>query len=605
MTTSTARSLRREEMDSRFQWRPEHIFPDVESWEQAFLRLESSVETLAECRGTLGESPSSLLRVLRLHDEVSEASYRVWWYPSLLHDQDTRDNEMAGRRQRVSGLFARAQTASSWLAPEIVAVGAETLAMWLDENEDLGLYRFALEDILRQSEHILDESQEKLLSFAAPVGDAVRESYGMLANADIRFPEIELSDGEKVQLTYQRYYTLLSTRREQADRRAAFEGLYDAFAASGNTFASLYNTICQNDWFAAQARGFDDTLQASLFDKAIPTQVYDTLLQTTFEHPEPLRRYFRLRKRRLGLESIQLYDGTVPLVELDLRYPYEEAMRLVADSVSPLGSDYQARVREGLDGGWVDVYESDGKRSGAYSAPVYGVHPYMLMNYNDTLGDLFTLAHEMGHSMHTVLSHESQPFVYAHYTIFVAEVGSTLNEALLLEDLLARSEDAQERALLLQHEIDSIAATFYTQVIYARFEREAHRLCETGQPITAQTLDQLYMQLLVEMYGDSVDFDERYGRSWSRIPHFFRSPYYVYQYATCFASAARLMEGMREDRESTVERYLTLLRSGGSAHPMDQLRAAGVDLSEPVTIRAVIERMDSLVSRLETELESI
>jgi oligoendopeptidase F len=308
----------------------------------------------------------------------------------------------------------------------------------------------------------------------------------------------------------------------------------------------------------------------------------------------------------LKLPSYQVYDFSIPLVSFDKKYHYEDVLDWIVESVGTLGSDYQQRLRTGFDGGWIDVYENEGKRSGAYSAPVYGTHPYMLLNYTDTLDDVFTTAHEMGHSMHTILSHETQPFIYSNYTIFVAEVPSTLSEALLLEFMLARSTDPIERIVLLQHAIDNITGTFYTQVLFADYELRAHRLAEQDQPITAEILTETYTQLLKDYYGDAVDLNPLTGLTWARIPHFFNSPYYVYQYATCFASAARIAQEIMNGGAGAAaarERYLTLLRSGGNDYPMEQLRKAGVDLSQPDTVRAVVDQLDGLVGRLERELE--
>ena len=311
----------------------------------------------------------------------------------------------------------------------------------------------------------------------------------------------------------------------------------------------------------------------------------------------------------LGVPSYHVYDYSIPLVTFDRKYQYDQVLDWIVESVAPLGPEYQARMRQGFAGGWIDVYENDGKRSGAYSAPVYGTHPYMLLNYTDTLDDMFTLAHEMGHSMHTILSHESQPFVYSSYTIFVAEVPSTLSEALLLDYLLARSTDPAERVVLLQHAIDNIAGTFYTQVLFADYELRAHRLAESDQPITAEILTEIYRGLLADYYGDALDLNEQTGITWARIPHFFNSPYYVYQYATCFASAARLaqqiMNGPEASRHDARDRFLTLLRSGGSDYPMAQLKKAGVDLSQPDTVQAIVNQLDGLVTRLEQELAAM
>jgi oligoendopeptidase F len=307
--------------------------------------------------------------------------------------------------------------------------------------------------------------------------------------------------------------------------------------------------------------------------------------------------------------TYQVYDFSIPLVTFDKQYGYEDVLSWIVESVAPLGAQYQSRMKEGFAGGWIDVYENDGKRSGAYSAPVYGTHPYMLLNYTDTLDDVFTLAHEMGHSMHTILSHETQPFIYSDYTIFVAEVPSTLSEALLLEYMLAHSTDPTERIVLLQHAIDGIVGTFYTQVMFADFELQAHRLAERGRPVTAEVLGEIYMTLLKAYHGDAIDYDELSRVTWARIPHFFSTPYYVYQYATCFASSAQLMKqlttGSDADRAAAIDRYLTLLKSGGSDHPMTLLQRAGVDLSKPETVGAVVEQFDSLVTKLENAIASL
>jgi oligoendopeptidase F len=365
----------------------------------------------------------------------------------------------------------------------------------------------------------------------------------------------------------------------------------------------LYNGVLQRDWFHARARGYQTTLEAALHGNDIPASVVENLIQVTKAGVEPLRRYHRLRRRVLGLASYRLYDVFVPLVEHDARYPYDEVLDWITASVAPLGREYQEHVRQAFEGRWIDVFENAGKRSGAYSAPVYGSHPYMLLNYNETLDAVFTLAHEMGHSMHTLLAHRAQPFVYAGYTIFVAEVPSTLNEALFLDFMLERAGSREERAVLLQHAIDSIASTFYTQVLFADFELAAHVRVENDGPITAEVLNDLYKERFEAYYADSVDMEDLTPMTWARIPHFFNSPYYVYQYATCFASAARLAReignGSEASREEARARYLELLASGGSDHPMTLLKQAGVDLSEPSTIQAVIDQLDSLVSRLE------
>jgi oligoendopeptidase F len=442
------------------------------------------------------------------------------------------------------------------------------------------------------------------MSLSSRLSSSPNDAYWALSTADAKFPTITLSTGEQVTVSYGQYRALLATKREQSDREAAFRALHETYRTTLNTYASLYNGVCQRDWFQARARGYKSTLEAALHGDNIPTSVVENLIETTRAGVEPLRRYHRLRRKALGVSSYQVYDFSIPLVTFDKKYRYEDVLDWIVDSVASLGPEYQARMAEGFSGRWIDVYENEGKRSGAYSAPVYGTHPYMLLNYTDTLDDVFTLAHEMGHSMHTILSHEVQPFVYSSYTIFVAEVPSTLSEALLLEYMLKRSTDPDERIVLLQHAIDNITGTFFTQVMFADYELRAHRLAEQDQPITSEILTEIYTGLLKDYYGDAVDTNPLTGITWARIPHFFNSPYYVYQYATCFASAARLAHKIMAGNADQRDRYLTLLSSGGNDYPMEQLKKAGVDLSQPDTVRAVIEQLDDLVTRLERELAS-
>ncbi|MBE3034899.1 MAG: oligoendopeptidase F, partial [Actinobacteria bacterium] len=485
----------------------------------------------------------------------------------------------------------------------------DTVRGWMAHFAPLRLYRFAIENLYRQQDHVLDEAGERLMSLSNRLASAPNEAYWALSTADAKFPTITLSNGEPVTVSYGQYRAILATRREQADREAAFNALHETYQSSINTYATLYNGVCQRDWFQARAHGYSSTLEAALHGDNIPTSVVENLIETTRAGVEPLRRYHRLRRKTLGVPSYHVYDFSIPLIAFDKKYHYDEVLDWIVRAVAPLGPEYQARMREGFAGGWIDVYENEGKRSGAYSAPVYGTHPYMLLNYTDTLDDVFTLAHEMGHSMHTILSHEHQPFVYSGYTIFVAEVPSTLNEALLLEYMLAHSTDPAERVVLLQHAIDNITGTFFTQVMFADYELRVHRLAEQDQPITSEILTETYKALMHDYYGDAVDMDGMTGLTWARIPHFFNSPYYVYQYATCFASAARLsleiMHGSETDRAEARERYLDLLKAGGSDYPMALLKKAGVDLAQPDTVRAIIEQLDDLVTRLERELAAL
>jgi oligoendopeptidase F len=598
----------RHDIPDRFKWNLSHIYSDWSAWQAAYDELERKIGAYAALQGTIAEGADRLLAAMKLSDDIGQLTYKVWYFASLKYDEDQRDNQINARRQQVQILFAKANQACAWFNPELLHIPLPTVQQWLKESPALGIYRFAIEDLYRQQEHVLDEKGEHLLSLASRFSSAPNDAYSALSTADVKHPTVKLSTGE-VTLTYGQYRAILATNRNQSDRAVAFTEFHRLFEASVNTYASLYHGVLQRDLFHSQARGYRTTLDAALHGNNIPTAVVENLIETTKAGTEPLRRYQRLRKRVLGLDSYHNYDTAIPLVDFDRKYQYEDVLEWLPASVQALGQEYQRQMRKGLASEWIDVYENPGKRSGAYSAPVYGVHPYMLLNYNDTLDAVFTLAHEVGHSMHTLLSHAHQPFVYSAYTIFVAEVPSTLSEMLFLDYMLDRATDDREKIVLLQHAIDGIVGTFYTQVLFADYELQAHRLVEEGRPVTAEGLGEMYFNLLKIYYGDALDYDEQSRLTWARIPHFYSTPYYVYQYATCFASSAQLMQqlttGSEGDRAAAINRYLTLLKSGGSDHPMTLLLRAGVDLSQPETVRAVVDQLDALVTKLEQAIGSL
>ncbi len=591
-----------------YTWNLNHICQSWDEWEASYRELDGEIEAFKSRQGTLAKSAQALTDAFRAMDRMGVLSYRVWYYASLRYDEDQRNNDINARRQKVQILFAREHQSSSWFNPELLAIPLDTIHKWMETSQDLALYRFAIEALFHEQEHVLDEQGERLLSYASRSSSVSHDSYAALTTADMKPPTIGLAGGERITLSYGQYRAILETNRNPEDRATAYRAFHQVYADNRNTYAALYNGVLQRDWFHARARGYATTLEAALHGNNIPSSVVETLIRVTRDGVAPLRRYHRLRRDVLGVGSYRLSDLSIPLVEHDARYTYDDVTPWIVDSVAALGDEYQQHVREAFNGRWIDVFENAGKRSGAYSAPVYGAHPYMLLNFNETLDAVFTLAHEMGHSMHTLLAHRAQPFVYAGYTIFVAEVPSTLNEALFLDFMLQRADNAGQKAVLLQHAIDSIASTFYTQVMFADFELQAHRLVEQDQPITAEVLSTIYSQLLRDYYGDVVDDEPLSSMTWARIPHFFSTPYYVYQYATCFASTARLMQDLRSanavTRENGVGRYLSLLRAGGSGYPMDLLKTAGVDLSQPDTVRAVATELDTLVSQLETALKT-
>jgi oligoendopeptidase F len=599
----------RAEIPAEFRWDFAAIYPNWEAWEADMRRVEAKMKAFSALKGSLSKGPAALLAAYQAFDDIGKLNYRLYRYPQLQRDVDSRDQAVAGRFQRVTALFAQFDTATAWFTPELLKLPQARVRGWIAATPALQPYRFTILDNYRRQAHVLDEKGERLLAMAGPLGRAPDNAYNELSTTDIQFPSITTADGKQVTLSPGNYSALLETSTVQADRAKAAAAHLGAYGATANTYAAVYEGILQRDWFLAQARKHATTLDAALSDNAVPRSVVETLIETARAGTAPLQRYARLRKKLLGLDSYHLYDSFMPVFRSTQTYPYERARELTLASVAPLGAEYVAKYRQFVAGGRIDVYENEGKRSGAYSAGVYGVGPYQLLNYNDTLDSVFTFAHEGGHAMHTVLSYEHQPFVTADYTIFVAEVASTTNERFLLDTLLQRTSDPKERFLLLQQAVDAIVGTFYTQVMFADFELQAHQKVERGEPVTTEVLNTLYAGVLKGWYGDALTVDDFYKFTWARISHFFNTPYYVYQYATCFASSAQLYQAMTTGpaaaRQAATERYLTLLKSGGNDHPMAQLKKAGVDLTQRATVQAVISQLDTLVSQMEAEAAKI
>ena len=602
-------TLVRDEIPEKYKWRFSDIYPNWEAWESDLARIQTLMDEYISLKGTLSQGPRQILKAFKLDDEMGKISYLLYRYPALMRAVDTRNNETSAKLQQVMIVFQKFGTATSWFNPEMLEIPWATMQKWLDETPELAPYRYGVENLYRLQEHVYDESTEKMLSYLQPFSNTPENVYSMLSTSDIKFPDIVLSDGDTVTLTRGNYGNILATNRNQEDRRRAFQEHYKVYNDNVNTYAAIYNGILQGDWANAQVRKYNSCLEAYLNGDNVPLEVYTTLVNTAKKNTAPLRRYMELRKKTLGLEDYHLYDGGIPLVDIDRIYNYDDVTDWIVSSVAPLGKEYQNKMKQVFGGGWIDVYENEGKESGAFSANVYGVHPFILMNFTETLDNVFTLAHEAGHAMHSILSMENQPFSTSGYTIFVAEVASTMNEALFLQYMLDRAKDPMERAALLQQAIENIIGTFYTQAQFADFELQAHELVENGMPVTADILKELYIGLDEEYYGNSVDIDEMYNIAWSRISHFFEAPFYVYKYATCFASSAKLYKEItskdKKVREDALDRYMTLLKSGGNDYPMEQLRKAGIDLTDPATFEAVIAQLNGLLDQFEAELNKI
>ncbi|MDH4157712.1 MAG: oligoendopeptidase F [candidate division Zixibacteria bacterium] len=596
----------RSEIKDKYKWDLSHIYPDWEAWRQGLAEIEQKMNDLQRFQGTLAGGPENLLRAFQLNDEVDILSYRVYRYPQLAYALDTRDPEAGAGLQQVQGVFARFGTATAWLTPELLSIGWDTMSTWLDKFEGLAPYRHPIEDAYRLQQHVLSEDKERLLSYYSILGSTPTDAHRALSTADIDYREVVLSDGDTVILTPGNYRSVLTTRENQADRAAAYDTYYKTYSDNANTYATIYNGILQRDWANAQARNYQSCMEAGLNGYNVPPMVLENLIASVKRGLGPLHRYFKIRKEALGIEEYHNYDGSYPIVDFHKTYEYDEIVDWIIESVGPVGKAYQDRVKEAFENRWVDVYETPNKATGAFNASCYGVHPYILMNYNKTLESAFTLAHEVAHAMHSVLAETHQPKATSSFTLLGAEVASAVNEALLTDYLVKRSNDPLERAALLLRTIDDLSGVFYTQVKFAEFEVEAHRMAERGEPVTAETLSELFARISDEHGGDIVTEDSLYRYTWARIDHFYEVPYYVYQYAASFAVAAQLIDDITSDdqarRQDALDRFLTFLEAGGSDYPIELMKKAGADLTRPETFDAVIALMDRLVTQLEEEM---
>jgi len=598
------KEFKRDNIGQEYKWNLSDIYENYSAWEKDFEKVGELKRELAKFKGQFGNE-GKLLEFFQKQEEMDKISYKLYRYPQLARDLNSSDKEAVEHLQKVQFLFAEISTELSWVNSELVD-NRENIEKWIEKKE-FDDYRFGLKNLFRLQKHILEEKESKLLSYYSSFFSAPRSIYSEVTVTDVEWPQVTLSSGEKVDVTPANYSKILSTNRNQEDRKTMFQTFYTIYEKKKNTIAAIYNSILQKGIASKKAYNYDSFLLSHLESDNIPEEIYLNLVNTAKNNTKPLQRYLKLRKKILGLEKYYNFDGSINLIEFDKEYEYDDAKEIVLNSVAPLGKDYVEKMKKAISEGWLDVFEAKGKRTGAYSAGVYGVHPYMLLNYNKTLDSVFTLAHELGHTLHTLYSDENQPFSMADYTIFVAEVASTFNERLLLDYMLENTNDPKERIALLEQEIGNIVGTFYFQALLADYEYQAHKLAEAGEPITAEVLSKITEDLFDKYYGDIIEKDDLIYIFWARVPHFFNSPFYVYQYATCFASSAILYEKMinssdESKRKETLDKYIQLLSSGGNDFPMEQLKKAGVDLSKIETIEAVARQFDLLLDKLEAEI---
>ena len=599
--------MERKDIPKEYKWNLDDIYENYEKWNEDLEKMEKIQKELIGYKGKF-DKEDKLLEFLKKQEESEKIAYKLYRYPQLARDLDSSDKKATENMQKIQFLFAKMGTELSWVNPELIE-NRENIEKWIQKKE-FSDYRFGLENLFKLQNHVLDEDKSKLLSYYNSYFSAPRSIYSEITVTDVEWPLVTLNNGEEIQATAANYSKVVSTNRNQEDRKLIFENYYGVFEKRKNTIAAIYNSILQKNIASSKAYNYKSFLASALEDNNIPEDIYLNLINTAKESTAPLKRYIKLRKEILGLSEYHNYDGSINLVKFDKEYEYDDAKKIVLNSIVPLGKDYTKKMEKAISQGWLDVFETQGKRSGAYSAGVYGVHPYMLLNYNKTLDSVFTLAHELGHTLHTLYSQENQPFSTSDYTIFVAEVASTFNERLLLDYMLEKTQDPTEKIALLEQEIRNITGTFYFQALLADYEYQAHKLAETGQPITADVLSKITEDLFKAYYGDEIERDELLSIFWARVPHFFNSPFYVYQYATCFASSAILYDKMIKNEDENVriealKKYIELLSSGGNDFPMNQLKKAGVDLSKKSTIEAVSKQLDSLLDKLEAEIKKL
>lgn len=589
---------RRDEIPVEHTWDLTTIYPSDADWEHDIAQIEGLLPEVAALEGIVGQSAQTLLRALRLRDEVNKRLWQIYVYANRRQDSDSTDPAGQALAERAGSVVARIGASLAFIEPEILAVPTATIAEWQRAEPGLEIYAYALEELARQRAHVRSAEIEGILAQYGDVTRAPSEIYEILTNADIVFPTIEDESGQTVQLSHARYGRFIESQDRRV-RRDAFKGMYKAVGGLRNTLGTTLAAEIRSHALNARLRNYPSALAAALQPHDIPLDVYHNLIATINANLPHLHRYMDLRKRIMGLDDLHIYDLYVSLVpEVDVTVPYAEATATVKAALAPLGLDYAAALDRTFTSRWIDVYENVGKRSGAYSDGSYTTAPFILLNYQDRLDDMFTLAHELGHSMHSYFTRRTQPFVYGNYTIFVAEVASTLNEALLVSHLLQTRDDPSLRRQLIGKQLEDIRLTLFRQTMFAEFELDMHQRVEAGEPLTSDSISKRYYDLVGRYHGPGVTLDDDIAVEWARIPHFYYN-FYVYQYATGLSAALALSRQILDEGQPAVERYLRFLSSGSSRSSIDLLRAAGVDMTTPQPIQAAMDTFDRLLDELE------
>ncbi|MFD1040709.1 oligoendopeptidase F [Virgibacillus byunsanensis] len=600
MAKVTKELQKRNEVPEELTWNLENIFKTDDAWEEELSSLKKDIPKIEAFQGKLADSAETVYDTLKMQDEISERLGKLFTYSHMRYDQDTTNSFYQGLNAKAENVLTLASSSMSWIVPEILAMDEDKLSGFLEEKSELQLYKKTLDEITRQRPHVLSEREEALLAEASEPLSSASNTFSMLNNADLTFPAVKNEKGEEVDLTHGRYLGFLESR-DRSVRENAFKAMYETYGSFKNTFSSTLTGNIKNANFNAKVRNYDSARQAALDSNNIPEQVYDNLVEAVNERLPLLHRYTELRKKVLEVDELHMYDMYTPLVKnVDMKISYEKAQQYVVDSLKPLGDDYVDIVKEGYQNRWIDVEENKGKRSGAYSSGAYGTNPYILLNWQDNVNDLFTLSHELGHSVHSYYSRKHEPFRYGNYSIFVAEVASTTNEALLNDYMLNHLEDEKQKLYLLNHFLEGFRGTVFRQTMFAEFEHDVHVRMQNGEALTAEKLTEIYYDLNKKYFGEAVVSDEEIGLEWARIPHFYMN-YYVYQYATGYSAATALANKILAGEDGAVERYLNFLKSGSSDYPIEVLNKAGVDMTSK---QPILDALDVFEEKLE-EMEKL
>lgn len=589
---------KRSEVEAKYTWAIEDLYASDTEWQSEYDKTRETLPQAAEYQGRLSKSADVLLGYLQLSDEINKLLERVYVYANQKYHEDTANATYQALSNKANTLAVQVSSALAFATPEILTIPEELVIQFREENEGLRVYDFYLQNILRLKPHILSSEMEALLADTGEVADAASNIFSMFNNADIKFPEIKDENGELVRITHGRYVKFL----ESPDRRVrkdAFQGVYDTYKSYRNTLAAAFSANVKQEVFFARARKYNSSIEKALDGSNVPLEVYTNLIAAVHENMNLMHRYVRLRKKLLGIDELHMYDLYTPLIgDIKMEIPFEEAKEIVAKGLEPLGKEYHKILQEGFNNRWIDVYENENKRSGAYSWGAYGTHPFVLLNYNETLDNVFTLAHEMGHAIHSYHSDREQPFIYAGYKTFVAEVASTCNESLLIDYMLKHTEDKKQKAYLINHFLEKFKGTLYRQTMFAEFEMLAHRMEEEGESLTADALCKVYHDLNAAYFGEDLVVDSEIDMEWSRIPHFYTA-FYVYQYATGYSAAIALSRRILHEGAPAVADYIRFLSSGGSNYPIELLKLAGVDMNTKEPVNQALQLFAELLDQME------